>query len=399
MNIHAGSLGNTMRGIGKWLGMNSEDEETPQTANMAADPSNPPVPRLALAAMSRAEEAAAELDRYRAILANVSAFLLEHAIEPLPEHYDLAYRHRIASEPGLGKAIGQLIRDGHMRLDALRKDESGLTIGLLATLVDQAQKQLAEVVELTRQSGEDARAYGRALEHNVTELAPAIANHPVIGSLVSLTRMMIERTNAAERRMRESAVQMDTMRENLDQAREQADTDSLTGLANRRAFERELGAAAERAIRDETALTLVFCDIDRFKAVNDNHGHDVGDRVLTFVGRILKEHVGRRGTVSRHGGEEFVVLFEGIGPEEAWDIIDTARHDLAHRNIIDRNGGQPIGTVSFSAGVAPLGPDGNISTMLRQADRALYRAKRNGRNQVLLAENDALQANPERPLP
>lgn len=381
--MQAGALGSTMRGIGKWLGMNGEEEQGQQPA---LDPTDPPMPRLALAAMSRAEEAAAELDRYRAILANVSAFLLEHAIEPLPEHYDLAYRHRIAGEPGLGPTIAQLIRDGHMRLDAISKDETALTVSLLATLVDQAQKQLVEVVELTRQSGEDARAYGRALEENVAELAPAIANHPVLGSLVGLTQMMIEKTSAAERRMRESAVQMDTMRENLDQAREQADTDALTGLSNRRAFERALGAAAERATRAQTPLTLAFCDIDRFKAVNDNHGHDVGDRVLTFVGRILKEHVGRRGTVSRHGGEEFVLLFEGISPDETWDIVDAARHDLFRRNIIDRNAGQPIGSISFSAGVAALGPEGNISAMLRQADRALYRAKRAGRNQVLMAD-------------
>lgn len=380
--MQAGALGSTMRGIGKWLGMSGEEQEQ----RSALDPTDPPMPRLALAAMSRAEEAAAELDRYRAILANVSAFLLEHAIEPLPEHYDLAYRHRIAGEPGLGTIIAQLIRDGHMRLDAISKDETALTVSLLATLVDQAQKQLVDVVELTRQSGEDARAYGRALEENVAELAPAIANHPVLGSLVGLTQMMIEKTSAVERRMRESAVQMDTMRENLDQAREQADTDALTGLSNRRAFERALGAAAERATRDQTPLTLAFCDIDCFKAVNDNHGHDVGDRVLTFVGRILKEHVGRRGTVSRHGGEEFVLMFEGIGADETWDIVDAARHDLFRRNIIDRNGGQPIGSISFSAGVATLGPDGNISVMLRQADRALYRAKRAGRNQVLMAD-------------
>lgn len=389
--MHANALGNTMRGIGKWLGVAGEDEDeiTPVTQH----------PRLSPAEKSRAEEAAAELDRYRAILANVSAFLLEHAIEPLPEHYDLAYRHRVAGEPGLGQSIANLIRDGHMRIDAMREDAGALTVSLLATLVEQAQKQLNEVVMLAHQSGEDARAYGKALEVNISELAPTVANHPVLGSLVGLTQMMIEKTSAAERHMRESAVQMDTMRVNLDQAREQADTDSLTGLSNRRAFERLLGAAAERAVRDGTALCVAFCDIDRFKAVNDNHGHDVGDRVLTFVSRILKEHVGRRGTVARHGGEEFVLLFEGIGAEEAWEIVDTARHDLSRRNIIDRNAGQPIGTISFSGGIAGLDADGNISNMLRRADRALYKAKREGRDQVLLADPDPNSVRRTRPLP
>lgn len=348
---------------------------------------------------SRAEEAMAELERYRNILANISAFLLEHAIEPLPVHYALAYRHRVAGEPGLGQQVAALIRDGSTMIDALRENDGALTVALLASLVEQAQKQLEEVAELARRSGEDARTYGYALEENISELAPTIASNPVLGSLVGLTRVMIEKTSAAEALMRESASQMDGMRDSLDQAREQAETDALTGLSNRRAFERILGAAAERAVSQGSPLSMAFCDIDHFKDVNDTHGHEVGDRVLTFVARLLAENVGSNGIVARHGGEEFVLLFEGIPPEEAFDLVDVARCDLARRNIIDRQAGQSIGNITISAGVAGLAHDRNISNMLRRADRALYRAKRGGRNLVLLADPDPNSVNNERPLP
>jgi len=211
--------------------------------------------------------------------------------------------------------------------------------------------------------------------------------------------MMIEKTAAAETQMRQSASQMESMRDSLDQAREQAETDALTGLFNRRAFERELGAAAERSKIHGTPLAIAFCDIDHFKLVNDTYGHDVGDRVLSFVGKVLVENAGKRGIVARHGGEEFVLLFDGMTPEEAHEIVDIARYDLARRNIIDRISGQPIGSITLSAGVAGIGLDSNISNMLRRADRALYRAKREGRNLALLADNDPGSVNLERPLP
>lgn len=397
MATQTSGSGGAVRGLGKLFGGRSQD----------ADAEQPIASILPLAvecsisanAQQRGDEAAAELDRYRAILANVSSFLLEYAIEPLPQHYELAYRHRVAGEPGLGQQIAALIRDGHSTIEAVRGNEGALSVALLATLVQQAQQQLEDVAALARRSGEEAKTYGQALEENIAELAPTIANHPVLGSLVGLTRMMIEKTAAAETQMRQSASQMESMRDSLDQAREQAETDALTGLFNRRAFERELGAAAERSKIHGTPLAIAFCDIDHFKLVNDTYGHDVGDRVLSFVGKVLVENAGKRGIVARHGGEEFVLLFDGMTPEAAHEIVDIARYDLARRNIIDRISGQPIGSITLSAGVAGIGLDSNISNMLRRADRALYRAKREGRNLALLADNDPGSVNLERPLP
>ena len=93
------------------------------------------------------------------------------------------------------------------------------------------------------------------------------------------------------------------------------------------------------------------------------------------------------------------MLFEGLTPEETFEVVDMARFDLSKRNIIDRNGGQHIGSITISAGIAGLTHDANISNMLRRADRALYRAKRGGRNLVLLADPDPNSVNNERPLP
>lgn len=133
-------------------------------------------------------------------------------------------------------------------------------------------------------------------------------------------------------------------------------------------------------------MSLAICDIDHFKKFNDTYGHDVGDRVLRFVSSVLLENCGKRGAVSRHGGEEFVIIFEETTPEMAYEIIDAARRDLGERHFVNKETNEEIGTVSFSAGVAKLGESGDVGQLLRSADRSLYRAKANGRNCVMLSD-------------
>ena len=132
-------------------------------------------------------------------------------------------------------------------------------------------------------------------------------------------------------------------------------------------------------------MSLAICDIDHFKKFNDTYGHDVGDRVLRFVSSVLLENCGRRGAVSRHGGEEFVVIFEETTPEMAYEIIDAARRDLCERNFVNKDTDESIGNISFSAGVAVLGDNGDVGHLLRSADRSLYTAKAEGRNCVVMA--------------
>jgi diguanylate cyclase (GGDEF)-like protein/PAS domain S-box-containing protein len=154
--------------------------------------------------------------------------------------------------------------------------------------------------------------------------------------------------------------------------------DSLTGLPNRALLMDRLEHAVARAHRRKTPLTVLYLDLDEFKAVNDASGHECGDRLLEEVGRRLDTGARSSDTVARLGGDEFVVLLEDIGDErEATLAADRMRKDLEAPFDV---GGREL-SVTASIGVA-VGPSSGVGPreLLRNADLAMYRAKGNGRN-------------------
>jgi diguanylate cyclase len=323
-----------------------------------------------------------ELARYRAIMERIQIFMLQHAIEPSPAAYALLYRYLVDSEPNLDATIEDLKIAGRPTVSSDRFNGEDGSDGL-AEITEKVQANLKAVEGLVRRSGQDAKGFGDALAGNARQLEET--PHPAIAELLGLTTQMIARTRAAEGELRTRSQAMVDLQARLSDARAKADTDLLTGLSNRRAFERALGAAAERARISGSSVSLAFCDVDHFKLINDTHGHDAGDRVLKFIGTVLQTNCGKRGKVARHGGEEFVVLFEDMTEAQAYELTDAARRDLESRNIIDSDSGREIGHVSFSAGVSELADEDTLSLLLRKADRALYRAKAAGRNQVFAA--------------
>jgi diguanylate cyclase (GGDEF)-like protein len=155
--------------------------------------------------------------------------------------------------------------------------------------------------------------------------------------------------------------------------------DPLTGLANKRAFHRACAAEAGRAAREESTVALVMLDIDHFKEINDTYGHPFGDYVLAAVAKALRAAVRAHDTVARLGGEEFALVLPGSNSEAAYDVAERARELIARIEL-------PKGHLASSAGVAVTGGEGaSAKGLLDAADRALYDAKRTGRDRTALA--------------
>jgi diguanylate cyclase (GGDEF)-like protein len=166
-----------------------------------------------------------------------------------------------------------------------------------------------------------------------------------------------------------------------------AETDGLTGLANRRSFDEALDVEWRAAARDGLPLALLFIDVDHFKALNDTQGHQAGDDFLKLLARTLKAQARRpRDLVARYGGEEFCILMPGQDTAGAHGMAETVRAAIQSLGV--RNEANDIGVATVSVGVACLRPGAGqrSAALVEQADAALYRAKTSGRNQVAVAE-------------
>ena len=164
-----------------------------------------------------------------------------------------------------------------------------------------------------------------------------------------------------------------------DELRHERDTDRLTGLFNRRGFEER--ALPLLTVEQDRPLSLIVCDIDRFKAINDRFGHQAGDRVLAGIGAILRQVLRRRDVAARVGGEEFVLLLPDCDAEGARLIAERVRLALTQA---DFDGVPGLDQVTASFGIAELRPGESLGVLFARGDRLLYAAKRDGRNRILV---------------
>jgi diguanylate cyclase (GGDEF)-like protein len=171
------------------------------------------------------------------------------------------------------------------------------------------------------------------------------------------------------------------VRNERDTLRRDSQTDPLTGLLNRRSLTADVQARCKTRER----FGVLFMDIDHFKAVNDRFGHDMGDRVLVAVANVLKTALRPGDVVGRFGGEEFVGVVAGAGPESARLVAERLRRSI--EAMTPPKGGPPklsisVGTTVFDPRQAEEGPE----ELLHRADMALYAAKRTGRNRVVMVQ-------------
>ncbi|MCC4271962.1 GGDEF domain-containing protein [Marinobacter nauticus] len=154
-------------------------------------------------------------------------------------------------------------------------------------------------------------------------------------------------------------------------------TDSLTGIGNKRALVEALQRASAMADRHGAPWSLILCDLDHFKLINDNHGHVVGDHILARTAEKLEQALRNSDTVYRFGGEEFAILLPHTNEQEAREVADRIRGAIESIRV---DGGETPLTVTASCGVAMHLTDEQPEQWLARADEALYRAKAAGRN-------------------
>ncbi len=249
--------------------------------------------------------------------------------------------HQVLTEPS-GSYSRPSVVDGLTRLFVWRNSGSALVV--------QVGKRLDNILNLWRTEATRIGAIMTALILFV------------VATTLFLAREISRRAQAEER------------------LEELATTDALTGLKNRRKFDAEIDLEWRRAARNGTPVALLMLDADHFKSYNDTWGHQAGDQVLVGIAICVSDSVRRAGDcAARFGGEEFAVLLPGLSNIEAFRVAETIRLKVEHWSE------DPVSTVSI--GVASMIPSASLdwSDLIEAADKALYAAKANGRNQSVLA--------------
>jgi diguanylate cyclase len=217
----------------------------------------------------------------------------------------------------------------------------------------------------------------------------------VVETLVRSTREMQEGKKALEDRLRTSKQEISNLQQNLEAIRAESLTDPLTGLGNRKYFDRALDAAVQLAIKQSEPLSLMMLDIDHFKSFNDNYGHLTGDQVLRLVGQSLKQAIKGRDTMARYGGEEFAVVLPDTDLAKAMVVAEQIRRTVMARDLKKKSTGETLGRITVSVGVSMLQPGDDMDTLIERADACLYAAKRGGRNRVISERDPEYSAETE----
>ena len=246
-------------------------------------------------------------------------------------------------------------------------------------------EELGNVRETLRAAEADTLAYGETLAGATSQLGDAATDPGIkklVESLVSATAKMQRRSHDLEHKLQATSKEVTKLRDNLERVREEAMTDSLTGIANRKRFDESLRKACREADSHGTPLSLVLCDIDFFKRFNDTWGHQTGDQIIRFVAGCLTRHAPEAHVVARYGGEEFGIVMPAATPQEALAIAEKIRRTVESKKLLRKSTNEDLGNITISMGIASFQAGESIETLIERADTHLYRSKTEGRNRT-----------------
>ena len=317
------------------------------------------------------------------------AELAKHGLPPTPVNYSLFYERAAGRHEILRARLDELLEDSdgvrqtaltRLYRDLLIQDEESLR-DMRAELRDIVQAMSDEVAS----AGGRFAHYGSVLQDfnvildNDTEPSKL---RPSVDLVINETDLTENSRRVLQDRMNLVLDEVEALKHNLEEIREEALTDALTGIPNRKAFDAALDRALLAAREKGTSLSTVLIDIDHFKQFNDTHGHLVGDKVLRYVATRIRNCLKGKDFPSRFGGEEFAIILPETGLSGAETVAEQIRLAISSGELKTRGSGQRLGKITISAGVAQLRNSDNATDLIRRVDAALYRAKSRGRDRV-----------------
>ena len=319
------------------------------------------------------------------------AAMEKYGVAPTPSNYRIWYNFLAGQDPDLVRSINEMLdqnatftpernrqifaqffESGNAFDDLFAKstDLESLTTRILSHLEQASSDQKSYVGQMNKVSGE------------IAELSGADGLAEMIKKVLVETKKIVEKSQQLKESLDKSSVEVTSLKSDLEEAREEALTDALTGIGNRKFLDMRLRKEVSSADESGEPLCVVLADIDRFKNFNDKYGHAIGDQVLKLAASVLKDSVKGQDTPTRYGGEEFCIVLPRTVLTNAAKLADNLRATLAERALSNKRTGETYGRITMSLGIAMYRSGESIENLVNRVDQALYSAKNNGRNRV-----------------
>jgi diguanylate cyclase len=319
---------------------------------------------------------------------SVAATMRRMNVGALPRNYELFYEALTNPNSELADALAAL---GHpppqKKLDELataflgRQEER-----VVADAHGEIMTKLEEIIGLLKAEQRALEKFGRLLGETSSGLSArdSVSREFLqrIASLMAIaTDTTIDHGRKTASSMNDKSSELVEVKQKLENYKKLAETDALTQLNNRRSFDRAIARIYDDK-RKVVFSSLILADIDRFKPVNDSHGHPVGDRILQIVSGIFAARANSQVFVARTGGEEFALILEGFTEDSAARLADELRATVEKTPFVNVANGIDYGPITVSFGLCMASEADGPDDLYIKADRALYASKENGRNRV-----------------
>ena len=310
----------------------------------------------------------------------------------VPRNYEIWYVYATGYNSALNKIINEtLARNGKLtEADLAQIYDTYLSHIKTTDRIDKVGArvigEIDDVVRLINDALGMSESYDANLAGATDRLATAESRDQVkavVEALLHSTRQMRDTNKALEQRLLLSKIEISSLQQSLEAIRAESLTDPLTGLGNRKYFDRSIEIAVRNAIASGEPLSLLMFDIDHFKSFNDSFGHLTGDQVLRLVGMSVKQTMKGQDITARYGGEEFAVVLPNTPLRQALTVADHIRRAVMSKELKKKSTGEMLGRVTISVGVSMLRPGDDTDSLIERADACLYAAKRAGRNRVI----------------
>ena len=315
----------------------------------------------------------------------------KHGIAMTPANYAVWFEYVSGSNVALvdaldkeieekGRLTDQQSRQLYERFFDREKDQQSFL-----ELREELSRLLREVISFVYTGVVSTDKSNTQLQHLLGRMSPNMTGqevHDLVEEVLASTRQAVSSGEVLSERLNYAMEEVQTLKKELGETRREAKSDMLTGLANRKAFDEVLVSSTRDADQNHQAVTLIFCNLDNFHDINENHGHPVGDLVLKRVASLLHDHVSSSDLVARYSGEEFAILLNNQPLSEARKVAEKIRTEMAAKRINRKDTGESLGQITLSLGLASYVATEGVDSFMQRADRALYMAKRRGRNCV-----------------